>query len=158
MGFFSVILFGSNPSNPLNAAFGWMTRVLYNFFGSYGWAMIFITVILRGILIPLNVRSQKSMVKQQALASQQAEIKRRYPDDKMKQQEEISKLLAANGAKSFGGCLLPLLQLFILLPIYNIVQAPHLFITNISTEKLQLSVNGSSSSSQPYISSCLTPT
>ena len=137
MDFFSVILMGADPNNPLNAAFGWLTRILYSFFGSYGWAMVFITIILRGILIPLNVRSQKSMVKQQALASKQAEIKRQYPDDKAKQQEEISKLLSANGAKSFGGCILPFLQLFILLPIYNIVQAPHLFITGISLDNLK---------------------
>ena len=130
------LLFGADPNNPLIAAFGWLAKVLFDFFGSYGWAMVFITIILRGILIPLNVRSQKSMVKQQALASKQAEIKRQYPDDKMKQQEEIAKLLKANNAKPFGGCLLPLLQLFILLPIYSIVQAPHLFLTGISQANL----------------------
>jgi len=136
MHLFSVILFGTSTSNPLNAAFGWLTKILYDFFGSYGWAIIFVTVIIRGLMIPLNVRSQKSMSKQQALGAQQAEIKRKYPDDKQKQQEEISKLYAANGAKSFGGCVLPILSMVFILPIYSIVRAPYAFLTGLSEVNL----------------------
>ena len=136
MELFSVMLFGTSTSNPLNAAFGWLTKVLYEFFGSYGWAIVFVTIIIRGILIPLNVRSQKAMTKQQALGAQQAEIKRKYPDDKQKQQEELSKLLSANGAKPFGGCLMSFIPIIIIWPIYSIVRAPYLFLTGITAEKL----------------------
>ena len=57
--------------DPLYTLFGWLTRVLYDFFGNYGLAIIFLTVIIRGALIPLNIRSQKSMLKMQALSGKQ---------------------------------------------------------------------------------------
>ena len=41
--------------DPLYTLFGWLTRVLFNFFGNYGLAIIFLTVIIRGALIPLNI-------------------------------------------------------------------------------------------------------
>jgi len=93
----------------LSDVFGWLTRFFYLFFNSYGLAIIALTIVIRGILIPLNVRSQKSMVKQQALSAQQAEIRRMYPDDKQKQNEEITKLFQENKVSPLGGCLLPLL-------------------------------------------------
>lgn len=123
---------------PLNILFGWMTRIFYQFFNSYGLAIIALTIVVRGLLIPLNVRSQRSMVKQQALSAQQAEIRRKYPDDKQKQNEEISKLLQENGAASFGGCLLPLLQLFFIIPIYDVVRSPLRYITQVSKENILL--------------------
>ena len=42
--------------DPLYFAFGWLERVLFQFFGNYGLAIIFLTVIIRGALIPLNVK------------------------------------------------------------------------------------------------------
>lgn len=123
--------------NPLNIFFGWLTRLFYNFFGSYGLAIIALTIVIRGVLIPLNVRAQRSTMKQQALSAQQAEIRRRYPDDKQKQNEEITKLLQENGVSGFGGCLLPFLQLFFIFPIYSIVRAPLRYITEVSSGSLK---------------------
>lgn len=139
MDFFAASPFLSlafNPLDPLNTLFGWMTRIFYEFFGSYGIAIIVLTIVIRGILIPLNVRSQKSMIKQQALSSQQAEIKRKFPDDKQKQNEEMSKLLSQNGAQSFGGCILPFIQIFFIWPIFYVVRAPLRYLTQVSTANL----------------------
>jgi len=139
MDFFAASPFLSlafNPLDPLNTLFGWMTRIFYEFFGSYGIAIIILTIVIRGILIPLNVRSQKSMIKQQALSSQQAEIKRKYPDDKAKQNEEMQKLLSQNGAQSFGGCILPVIQIFFIWPIFYVVRAPLRYLTQVKIEDL----------------------
>ena len=118
--------------SPLNMLFGWLMRISYQFFNSYGLAVIALTLIVRGLLIPLNVRSQRSMVKQQALSAQQAEIRRMYPDDKQKQNEEISKLFQQNGASSLGGCILPFLQIFFIWPIFEVVRAPLHYLSQVS--------------------------
>ncbi|MBN1774953.1 MAG: membrane protein insertase YidC [Clostridiales bacterium] len=123
--------------SPLNVLFGWLTRNFYLFFNSYGLAIIALTIVVRGMLIPLNVRSQRSMVKQQALSAQQAEIRRMYPDDKQKQNEEISKLFQEHGASSLGGCVLPFLQIFFIWPIYAVVRAPLRYITQVSMENIE---------------------
>jgi YidC/Oxa1 family membrane protein insertase len=100
-------------------------------------AVIALTLIVRGLLIPLNVRSQRSMVKQQALSAQQAEIRRMYPDDKQKQNEEISKLFQQNGVSSLGGCFLPFLQIFFIWPVFEVVRAPLRYLSMVSVENIK---------------------
>lgn len=121
---------------PLYIAFGWLTRVLFQFFGNYGLAIIFLTVIIRGALIPLNVKSQKSMLKMQAMSSKQAELQRLYGDDKEGYQEALMKLQKENGAGGLSGCLLPFLQLFIIWPIYRIVSGPLVYLSQVSKENI----------------------
>ncbi|SCW37621.1 YidC/Oxa1 family membrane protein insertase [Ruminococcaceae bacterium YRB3002] len=121
---------------PLYTLFGWLTRVFYDFFGNYGVAIITLTVLIRGLLIPLNIKSQKSMLKMQALSSKQAELQRKYGDDKKKLQEEMVKMQQENGAMGFSGCLLPFLQLFFIWPIYRIVSGPLIYLSQVPSENV----------------------
>ena len=123
--------------DPLYTLFGWLTRVLYDFFGNYGLAIIFLTVIIRGALIPLNIRSQKSMLKMQALSGKQAELQRQYGDDKEGYQEAFMKLQKENGAGGLSGCLLPFLQLFFIWPISRIVSGPLIYLSQVSKDNVQ---------------------
>ena len=107
------------------------------FFGNFGMAIIFLTIIVRGLTVPLNIRSAKAMMKQQALSDKQAEIKRKYPDDKQKQQEELQKLFQENGASTFAGCFVPLLPIFFLFPTYYIVQQPLRYLMGVSNSNIK---------------------
>ena len=122
--------------DPLYVLFGWLTRVLFQFFGNYGLAIIFLTVIIRGALIPLSIRSQKSMLKMQALSGKQAELQRIYGDDKEAYQEAFMKMQKENGAGGLSGCLLPFLQLFFIWPIYRIVSGPLIYLSQVSKENI----------------------
>ena len=122
--------------DPLYLLFGWLVRVLFQFFGNYGLAIIFLTVIIRGALIPLSIRSQKSMLKMQALSGKQAELQRIYGDDKEAYQEAFMKMQKENGAGGLSGCLLPFLQLFFIWPIYRIVSGPLIYLSQVSKENI----------------------
>jgi len=117
--------------------FGWLTRILFGFFGNYGMAIIMLTVIIRAALIPLNIKSQKSMIKMQALSGKTAELQRKYGDDKQKYQEELMKLQQENGAMGFSGCILPFIQLFLIWPIYRIVSGPLIYLSRVPKESVQ---------------------
>ncbi len=122
--------------NPLYVAFGWFMKVLYDFMGNYGLTIIVFTVILRGLLIPLGVKQQKSTIKQQALAGEVAEIQRTYPNDKAKQSEMQMALYKKHGTSLGAGCLPSILQLIILIPIFQIFQRPLQFIMGVASENL----------------------
>ncbi len=121
---------------PIAQFFGWLTRIFFDFFGNYGIAIIVLTVVIRAALIPLNIRSQKSMLKMQALSGKTAELQRKYGDDKQRYQEEVMKMQKENGAMGFSGCLLPLIQMFLLIPMYRIVSGPLHYISGISKENI----------------------
>ncbi len=122
--------------DPLYTLFGWLTRVLFQFFGNYGLAIIFLTIIIRGALIPLNIKSQKSMLKMQALSGKQAELQRQYGDDKEGYQEAFMKMQKENGAGGLSGCLLPFLQLFFIWPMYRIVSGPLIYLSQVSKDNI----------------------
>lgn len=131
------IMLAFSPLEPLYIAFGWLTRVLYGFFGNYGLAIIMLTIIVRGALIPLNISSQKSMLKMQALSGKQAELQRKYGDDKEKYQEALMEMQKENGAGGLSGCLLPLLQLVFIWPIFRIVSGPLIYLSQISNDNIE---------------------
>lgn len=118
--------------DPLYKLFGWLVREFYVFFGNYGLAIIALTILIRGLLIPLNIKSQKSMLKMQALSGKTAELQRKYGNDKQRYQQEVMKLQQENGAMGCSGCILPFLQLFIIIPIYRIISGPLLYISGVS--------------------------
>src|SRR5207237_1246039 len=64
--------------------------------GSWGLAIIGLTVVIRAALVPLTFRQLKSMQEMQRLAPQINALKQKYKDDKQRQQQEIMKFYQAN--------------------------------------------------------------
>ncbi|NLM77249.1 MAG: membrane protein insertase YidC, partial [Ruminococcaceae bacterium] len=102
--------------DPLYTAFGWVMRVLYDFTGNFGLVIILFTIVVRGLMIPLGIKQQKSTLKQQALQGEIANIQRMYPNDKAKQSELQMALYKKHGASPLSGCLPSILQLIIIWP------------------------------------------
>ncbi len=87
--------------------------------GNYGLAIIAVTLIIKIILHPLNRKSFVSMNKMSKLAPQMKEIQKKYANDKVKLQQEMSKLYKTNGVSMAGGCLPVFLQLPIFFALYG---------------------------------------
>jgi YidC/Oxa1 family membrane protein insertase len=97
---------------------------LYQLFGgSFGLAIIVFTIIIRLATYPLTASSQKSMKKMQELQSSKEwkDIQEKYKKDKEKLQAEQMKMLQAGGANPLGGCLPTLIQLPILIGLYQAI-------------------------------------
>ena len=46
---------------------GWIIEQIYNLVANYGLSIIIFTILIKLILLPLNIRSQKAMKKQQKI-------------------------------------------------------------------------------------------
>lgn len=97
----------------------WLLTRLYRLVGSYGWAIILLTVIIKLVLWPLTHKSYASMGKMQQLAPQLAELKEKYKNDAKKIQAETMKLYKANGVNPMGGCLPMILQMPVLFALFT---------------------------------------
>ncbi|MEM7167298.1 MAG: membrane protein insertase YidC [Planctomycetota bacterium] len=108
----------------------WLFLLLLGFFhsitGSFGIAIIFLTVVVKVLLHPINKKNQGVMMRQQKkmakIQPQMQELKEKHKNDSMKANREIQKLLKENDvnpAQMFGGCLLMLLQLPIWIALIN---------------------------------------
>jgi YidC/Oxa1 family membrane protein insertase len=90
--------------------------------GSWGLAIVGLTVLIRGILVPLTYRQLKSMQEMQRLAPQMQEIKERYKDDKQRQQQELMKFYQENKINPLASCLPLLLQLPVFISLFYMLR------------------------------------
>ena len=79
--------------------------------GSWGWSIIGLTLLVRAVTFPLTARQFKGMAKMRAHAPEIDKIKKRYPDDKRRQQEEMMKYYKETGVNPLASCLPLVLQI-----------------------------------------------
>lgn len=100
-------------------------------FNNLGLAIIFLTVLIRVILFPLFQKSARYQIIMQKLQPKVTELQRKYKDDKTKQTEELLALYRENKTNPFSGFLFILLQLPILIALYQIflnILKPEIFV------------------------------
>lgn len=114
--------------------FGVLMNFIYNYlaFDNYGLALILFTFITKLLLFPLTYNQQKSMEKQQELAPKLEELKKSYPNDPQKLQEEQQKLYSKYNVNPLSGCLPMLLQFPLIMALYRIIREPALYINSES--------------------------
>jgi YidC/Oxa1 family membrane protein insertase len=100
---------------------------LYQFLGTgpntFGWAIIIFTIFVRVITLPFTYQQMKSsMIMQELQGSKKwKKIQEKYKDDRQKLAEEQMKLYQEHGYNPFSGCLPTLLNLPIILGLYQAV-------------------------------------
>lgn len=85
--------------------FAWLVRVFYELTGSYGVAIILFTLVLKLILLPLQMKSKKSMMRMNRMSGRMQEIQKKYANNQAKMSEEMQKLYAEEGVSPMSGCL-----------------------------------------------------
>lgn len=87
--------------------------------GSWGVAILGLTVIVKAVLFPLNQRSGKSMRAMAKLKPEMDKIREKFPEDRQRQSEEMMRLYKTYGVNPASGCLPMLLQMPIWFALYR---------------------------------------
>lgn len=110
---------------------GYIIEFIYNLVQNYGIAIILFTFIIKLLLFPLNIRSQKAMKKQQKIQPILAELQKKYANDQEKLNRETMKLYKDNNISMTGGCLPMLIQMPILIGLYQVIQRPLSYLLHV---------------------------
>ena len=115
--------------------FGYLLDFLNQLTNNYGVALILFAILVRVVLLPVNAKSKKSMMKMSRMQPKIQEIQRKYANDRQKQDEAIRQLQAEEGASmGCSGCLWSLVPMLILIPLYQVVRQPIQFMLHESAE------------------------
>ena len=90
--------------------------------GSWGLAIIGLTVVVRAALVPLTLSQFRSMQELQRHAPEMKAIQAKYKDDKQRQQEELMKFYRENKINPFASCLPILLQLPVFISLFYMLR------------------------------------
>lgn len=105
-------------SVPMN----WLINLFYGWFGNWGWAIIGMTFVIRGLIWPLHRKSMMSMRRMSLLQPKMQELKEKYGDDRQKINMEMMKLYQQYGINPASGCLPMLIQLPIFFAFFYMLQ------------------------------------
>ena len=97
---------------------GQVVQVFYAFTGDYGIAIVMITLAIKLLLLPLNIKQRAQLERQKEVSQKVAEIQKKYANNQNKMNEELQKVYAENGVESFG-CLSTLIQMPIMIGLYH---------------------------------------
>jgi YidC/Oxa1 family membrane protein insertase len=93
----------------------------YHLVGNFGVAILLVTVLVKLLFFPLANKSYASMAKMKSVQPQLAALKERYPDDKMKQQQEMMEIYKKEKINPIAGCLPVALQIPVFFSLYKVL-------------------------------------
>ncbi len=111
---------------------GMLLNVIYNTVGSYGLAVILFALLVKIIILPIAYHGKKGMLRMNKLQGQMQQIQKKYANNKVKMNEEISKLYEKEGVSPMSGCLPSFLPLPIMMGLYYAVVKPMSFMMGLS--------------------------
>ena len=87
--------------------------------GSWGWAMVVFTVMIRLVLTPLDIKSRASMRKTTKLQPQMQALQKKYANDKEKLNQKTAELYKKEHVNPLSSCLPLLLTWPILIAVFG---------------------------------------
>ncbi len=104
--------------------FGLLLMWIYNLVHNYGLAIIIFATIAKLILLPFSYKSKKSMAQMTKVQAKVAKLQKQYANNRVKLNEEMTKLYDREGISPMSGCLPSFLPLPIMFGLYYAVQKP----------------------------------
>jgi YidC/Oxa1 family membrane protein insertase len=108
--------------------FWFLTRPIFQFLefifryvGTFGIAILLLTVVVRGLFFPLANKQYESLTKMKKVQPQMEELRKKHKDDPAKQQQELLALYQREKVNPLAGCLPILLQIPVFYALYKVL-------------------------------------
>jgi len=121
------------PHLDLTVDYGWLwfisqplfklLQFIEGFVGNWGFSIIIITFIVRGIMYPLTKAQYTSMAKMRTLQPKLTAMRERIGNDKKRISQEMMALYKAEKVNPLGGCLPLIIQMPIFLALYYMLMS-----------------------------------
>lgn len=99
----------------------WLIDHLFKLFGNFGVAILATTVLVKALFFPLANKSYKSMANMKLVQPKLLEIREKYADDKMKQQQAMMELYKTEKINPLAGCWPILIQIPVFFALYKVL-------------------------------------
>ena len=127
----------------INIPFGYLLKAFNAIGGNYLVALLFFSIVVEIVLLPFSIKQQKNSIKQARLRPKEMAIRKKYAGrndqaTQRKVQEEIMDLYQKENFNPASGCLPLLIQMPVLIALYNIVMNPLRYVCGLSKDTITL--------------------
>jgi YidC/Oxa1 family membrane protein insertase len=96
----------------------WLLELIHRLVGNWGWSIILLTVLIKGIFFPLSAASYRSMAKMKVVTPKLMKIKEQFAADRNRMNQEMMELYRKEKINPLGGCLPILVQIPVFIALY----------------------------------------
>ena len=121
---------------PLGYVLQWIYDLVHNYF----LAIFLFTLVVRLLMFPLNIKSQKSAADRARLAPRLERIQKKYANDRQKLAEKQQALYEKEGVSMTGGCLPMIVQMIVLFSVIAVIYKPLTYIQRVDAEDISTCV------------------
>ncbi len=117
--------------------FAWLLMVFYDWFQSYGFALILFALVIKLVLFPFNLKGKKSMIQMNLLSGKMQQLQKQYGKDRERYNMEIQKLYTREKVNPMSGCLWSFIPIIFLMVLYAIIREPLVYLMNVPLDMIE---------------------
>ena len=136
--------------------FGYILEWIYLLVKNYGLAIIIFSVLVKIVMLPISIRQQKTMKKNEKIQKELKILQIKHKGNPERLNQETMELYKRENVNPFGGCFTIIIQFILLISMFYLVKSPLTYMQKIDSNVIEneiveiKKVNGEDSISQGY--------
>lgn len=136
--------------------FGYILEWIYLLVKNYGLAIIIFSVLVKIVMLPISIRQQKTMKKNEKIQKELKILQIKHKGNPEKLNQETMELYKRENVNPFGGCFTIIIQFILLISMFYLVKSPLTYMQKIDNNVIEneiveiKKVNGEESISKGY--------
>ncbi len=111
--------------------FGYILSWIYILVKNYGLAIIVFSVLIKIIMLPLSIKQQKTLKKNEKIQKEMQILQIKHKGNPERLNQEMMDLYKREKVNPFGGCFSVIIQMILLLSMFCLVRSPLTFMKHI---------------------------
>lgn len=136
--------------------FGYILEWIYLLVKNYGLAIIIFSVLVKIVMLPISIRQQKTMKKNEKIQKELKILQIEHKGNPERLNQETMELYKRENVNPFGGCFTIIIQFILLISMFYLVKSPLTYMQKIDNNVIEneiveiKKVNGEESISKGY--------
>lgn len=136
--------------------FGYILKWIYLLVKNYGLAIIIFSVLVKIVMLPISIRQQKTMKKNEKIQKELKILQIKHKGNPERLNQETMELYKRENVNPFGGCFTIIIQFILLISMFYLVKSPLTYMQKIDNNVIENEIieikkeNGEESISKGY--------
>lgn len=101
---------------------GWVLAAFYSLVPNYAVAIILLGITFMVLVVPLTLKSTRSMLAMQKLQPKMKQLQQQYKNDRLALNQALTELYKEEGVSPFGSCIPTIIPLPLFYVLYRVIQ------------------------------------